>query len=192
MNGEATRNRRPKGTGSLRHKDGEQWQLLVKVDGRQVSRVFTARNATEANKAAGTIRAELIAEHERRQDSEGAERERRQAWTVKQYAAFFMRARGPHLADKTRTDYRSLLTNHVEPYIGKKRMGEVTRRDLTDMYARLADSAARVRGGNRPCLETRSFTPTWLCGRSSPSRWTPCRTSRATRRQAKRYARRWT
>ncbi len=140
--------RRPKGAGTLRHLGGDRYRFQIEVHGKQLSRVFTARNATEANKAAGALRLELMAEYERRKDAKGAEREERRGWTVKQYSAYYFERWAPyHLADTTRERYRSIHRHQILPNIGHLRMAEVTPSDLTAMYQKLAAPGARLRGG---------------------------------------------
>lgn len=139
--------RRPYGTGSLIHREGETYRFQIRADGKMLSRVFTARNITEANKAAGAIRIELLEEHERLKDASGVEREVRQAWTVERYIEHYLTAWAPfHLADTTRARYASIFRNNVIPYIGKKRIAEVTPSDLTALYAKLGTPGARTRG----------------------------------------------
>jgi len=60
----ATKARRPKGTGTLWHLEGDRWRLMLNAGGKRPSRVFRARNLTEANRAADAIRLELLARHE--------------------------------------------------------------------------------------------------------------------------------
>lgn len=141
--------RRTYGSGSLQHLEGDRYRFQVRVDGARLSRVFSARNVTEANKAASGIRIELLEAHERRQDASGVERERRQTWTVERYVDHYLQAWAPHhLADTTRTRYAAIFKHNVCPHIGKRRMTEVTPSDLTAMYAALAAPKARKRGGD--------------------------------------------
>lgn len=139
---------RPFGTGSLRHLDGERYRFQIRVDGRTLSRVFSAANPTEANKAAGALRLELIAERDRKRDKVGAERRIRQEWTVERYVEHYMQKWAPaHLADTTRERYRSIFDHNVCPFIGKTRMADVTPADLTNLYRTLGSPNARKRGG---------------------------------------------
>jgi len=142
------RQRRPKGSGSLRHISGNRWQVTVKNGRRRHSRVFTARNATEANKTADALRVELRQDCERRVDTADVERAQRQAWTVEQYIAYYFREWAPyHLANTTRERYSQITKNQVIPHIGRMRMSEVTPADLTAMYAALATKGSRRYGG---------------------------------------------
>lgn len=140
--------RRAKGTGSLRHLGGDQWQITVNVGGKRLSRVFPARNATEANRAADAVRVALLADRERTAHAGGAEREQRRAWTVEQYVAYYFREWAPyHLANTTRERYSQITTHQVIPHIGKLRMAEVTPAHLTAMYAALAGKGSRRYSG---------------------------------------------
>lgn len=142
------RQRRPKGSGTLRHLGGDRYKFALEIDGAQMSRNFRARNATEANKAAATVQAELVARHNERKRSGGAEREERRGWTVKQYSAYYFERWAPyHLADTTRARYLSIHTHQIIPNIGHLRMAEVTPSDLTAMYQKLGAKGARLRGG---------------------------------------------
>ena len=143
-----SKGRRPKGTGSLRNLGGDRYRFQIEVDGTQLSRIFTARNATEANTATGAMRIELIDTHKRRSTFEGAKREERRGWTVKQYSAYYFEKWAPyHLADTTRARYLSIHTHQIIPNIGHLGMAEVTPSDLTTMYQKLGTKGARLRGG---------------------------------------------
>ncbi|HEY5471785.1 MAG TPA: hypothetical protein VIK32_01195, partial [Candidatus Limnocylindrales bacterium] len=48
--------RRAKGTGSLRDLGAGRWQVIGRVGGRQVTRVFSAGNGTDAERMAPGIR----------------------------------------------------------------------------------------------------------------------------------------
>lgn len=145
---ETGRPRRPKGTGSLRHLDADRWQITVKVRDKRISRVFTARNQTEANRTADSVRLSLKADRDRVAQTGGAEREQRQAWTVKRYTAYYFEKWAPYnLAATTRQRYRQLCGNQVVPYLGKKRMAEITPADLTRLYSKLAEPGASKREG---------------------------------------------
>jgi len=87
MMASASTTRRRKGSGSLRHLDGDRWQVVGRIDGHQVTRVFTAPNGTEAEKLAPSIRAAAIADHNAKHGGQDAGRAERQRWTVEQYAA---------------------------------------------------------------------------------------------------------
>lgn len=140
--------RRAYGTGSLRHISGNRYRFQIRAHGRTLSRTFSARNATDANKQAGAIRTELLEAFKKRQQADGAERATRQAWTVKQYAACYMREWAPlHLADTTRERRRGILDNQVVPMIGHKLMREVTPDDLARMYAKLGETKTKKRNG---------------------------------------------
>lgn len=140
--------RRPKGTGSLRNLSGNRWQITVKVGGKRLSRVFTARNATEANRAADAVRIELQAARERVKDTAGAEREQRRTWTVEQYIVYYLREWAPHhLANTSRERYSQITKHQIIPHIGKKRMAEVTVADLKGMYSALSGKDSRRYGG---------------------------------------------
>lgn len=143
------RQRRPKGTGTLRHLGGERWQVTVKQNGKRVSRVFRARNATEANRAADAVRVELQTACQAATSTADAERRQRQRWTVEQYAAYYLSAWGQHhLASTTRQRYAQIVKNQVVPHIGRRRMAEVTVTDLTKMYDALGRNGSRRYGGN--------------------------------------------
>lgn len=149
--------RRAYGTGSLGHISDNRYRFQIRAHGRTLSRTFSARNATDANKQAGAIRTELLEAFEKRQDAEGAERATRQTWTVKQYAAYYMRDWAPlHLADTTRERRRGIFENQVVPLIGHKLMREVTPDDLALMYAKLAETKSRKRDGSENRTETLS------------------------------------
>lgn len=140
--------RRTYGTGSLKQLDGNRFRFQMRAHGKTLSRVFTASNPTEANRLTGAIRAELLDAYEKRQDAEGAERATRQNWTVKQYAAYYMREWAPiHLADTTRERRRGIFENQVVPLIGHRRMREVTPDDLARMYAKLGETKTKRRNG---------------------------------------------
>ncbi len=142
------RQRRPKGSGTLRHLGGTRYRFQVTHEGTTLSRVFHARNATEANRATGALRLELIAAHSARKDTRRAAREERQTWTVERYSAYYFAKWAPyHLSDTARERYRSVHRHQIVPNIGALRMAEVTPADLTAMYQRLASPGARKRGG---------------------------------------------
>lgn len=144
----SARPRRPKGTGSLRHLHDDLWQITVKGGGRRISRVFTARNQTEANRTADSVRLGLIADRERVTQAGGAEREERRRWSVEQYIAYYFREWAPyHLANTTRERYSQITKHQVIPHIGALRMAEVTPADLTAMYTVLAAKGSRRYGG---------------------------------------------
>lgn len=140
--------RRPKGTGTLRHLGGDRWRVWVNVGGRRLSRVFTARNATEANRAADAVRLDLMREHKQTADAQGAERKQRQAWTVERYFDYYFEQHGPELAVTTQRRYRTIADHQIIPHIGKLRMAEVTVADLNAMYRALAGKGSRQRGGD--------------------------------------------
>lgn len=141
--------RRNHGTGSLRHLAGDRYRYQIRADGRLLSRVFTAKNQTEANRLSGGIRLELLETHERTKTAAGAEREIRQAWTVERYTEHYLSAWAPyHLADTTRQRYAGIFEHNVTPHIGQKRMAEVTPSDLAALYATLGSKKARQRGGD--------------------------------------------
>ncbi len=141
--------RRLYGTGSLRHLGGDRYRFQIRADGKLLSRVFRARNQTEANKAAGDVRRELLEQHERCGNLAGAEREERRQWTVKQYSAYYFQRWAPyHLADTSRARYLSIHTHQIIPNIGAMKMAEVTPSDLTTMYQTLASKGSRLRGGD--------------------------------------------
>ena len=139
--------RRPKGTGSMRHLGGDRWQVTVKHDGRRISRVFRARNATEANRIADAVRLELVADRKKVAVTSGAERKQRQGWTVKRYLAYYFEQHGPDLAVTTLRRYRTIADHQIIPHIGNRRMADVTPADLNAMYRALGSDGARKRGG---------------------------------------------
>jgi len=148
-------NRRHKGSGTIVRLEDDKYRVFIVNEGQRLSRVFTARNMTEANRAAGAVILDLIAEHERRKGAAGAEREQRRMWTVERYVRHYLEVWAPyHLADTTRTRYASIFRHNVCPYIGKMRMSEVTPSDLTAMYAALASPKSRKRGGCRFAVRT--------------------------------------
>lgn len=141
--------RRSHGSGSLRSLGDGRYRYQFRADGKQLSRVFTAASPTAANKATSAIRVELLEEHERSRDAAGVERERRQAWSVERYIAYYTEAYASHeLADTTRTRYAGIFKNNVVPHIGAKPIREVTPSDLAAMYAALGSDNARKRGGD--------------------------------------------
>lgn len=139
--------RRPKGSGSLRQLDGERWQLTVKVADKRHSRVFTARNATEAHKMSAEIRREIdeairVAGIER--SLETVERDERKEFTLERYVAYYFSEWADHrLAATTRQSYRLISKNQVVPRLGAKKMRDVTPADLSKLYAALGQSGAR-------------------------------------------------
>lgn len=145
-------NRRSYGTGALRCLGGERWRLEIRADdGGRLSRVFTARNATDANKQAGAIRTALVELHERRKDASGVEREQRQTWTVARYADFYLERWAPfHLASTTRRRYKGVIETNIKPHIGKMRMADVTATTLQELYTALGGKGSRQRGGDGP------------------------------------------
>lgn len=139
--------RRPKGSGSLRQLDAKRWQITVKSQGANASRVFTARNATQAQRTADAIKVDLLRTLSDTTTDADAAREVRQTWTVERYVEHYFEKYAPyHLAPTTRQRYRSLADNQVVPFIGKKRMAEVTASDLAKLYVTLQTPAARKRG----------------------------------------------
>ena len=81
----------------------DRWQITVNVRGMRLSRVFHARNATEATRAADAVRIELQAARESVTDAKDIEREQRRGWTVERYIAYYFAEWSPyHLADTTR------------------------------------------------------------------------------------------
>jgi len=140
--------RRAKGTGSLRHLDGDRWQVVGRVDGHQVTRVFTAPNGTEAEKLAPSIRAAAIADHNAKHSDQDAGRAERQRWTVEQYAAFYTREWASRkLAATTQDRYRQVIKTQITPRLGKKLMSEVTVMDIVKMQADLGADGVRCYGG---------------------------------------------
>lgn len=144
--------RRSYGTGSLRCLGGDRYRFECRAeDGTRLSRVFTARNATEANKATGDVRRELLEAHERRQDTAGVERDRRQQWTVGRYADFYLEKwASVHLAITTRRRYRIVIETNIKPYIGDVRMADVTPTTLQGLYVKLGGKGSKKRGGDDP------------------------------------------
>ncbi|MDO9107853.1 MAG: site-specific integrase [Coriobacteriia bacterium] len=139
--------RRPKGSGSLRHLDGDRWQVTVKALGQRTSRVFAARTATEAHRNADSIRVELLANLKNGTTAADAARDVRQSWTVEQYTQHYFAKWAPyHLAATTRQRYKTLADNQVAPFIGKRKMSEITPSDLSRLYATLGTPEARKRG----------------------------------------------
>lgn len=142
--------RRAKGAGSLRHLGGDRYQITVKVKGQRHSRVFRAKNGTEAERLGAGVRVELMKEIIGR-DSGDAERKERRRWTVEKYADYyFEKWASLHLAATTRQRYRLLAKHQVIPYIGKKRMGEVTESDLMRLYAKLGEPGTNQRHKGQP------------------------------------------
>lgn len=138
-----TGQRRPKGTGSLRHLGGDRWQVTIKQGSTRLSRVFHARNATEANRAADAVRVDLLTDRTRQKNAVGVEREQRRGFTVEQYVEHYFSEWAPHnLQNTTRRRYRQVADNQIIPRIGRVRMAEVTPADLTAMYAALATKGA--------------------------------------------------
>ncbi|MRS12149.1 MAG: site-specific integrase [Actinobacteria bacterium] len=145
-----TQTRRTYGSGSLRHLEGDRYRFECRADdGARLSRTFTARNRTEAEKTTGALRLELIAKHESRKDASGIERERRQEWTVERYADYYLEKWAPvHLANTTRRRYTGAIETNIKPNIGQMRMVDVTPTTLQELYAKLAGKGARQRGGD--------------------------------------------
>jgi len=140
--------RRAKGSGSLRHLGGERWQLTVKTGGKRHSRVFKARNGTEAERQGAAVRVALMEDVRHVRTSEDADREERQRWTVERYVAHYFDKWAPYnLAATTRRRYRQISKNQVIPHIGKRRMAEVTPSDLAHLYATLAQPGSSKRKG---------------------------------------------
>jgi len=149
----ATR-KRPKGTGGLEHLGGDRWRIRVTHKGHRRSRVFRARNLTEANRASDDARKALLKEIKDYIESgveagnaEEAERDQRQRWTVEQYVDYYFRKWAPHhLANTTRQRYRSIADKQIIPHLGKRRMSEITPTDLKGFYAKLKEPGSRSRG----------------------------------------------
>jgi len=140
--------RRPKGSGGLRHLSGDRWQITVYVGGKRLTRVFTARNGTEANRAADAVRTALLADRERTAGTGDAEREERQAWTVDQYAGYYLREWAPRKLQATTCErYRQAIENQIVPQLGKKLMSEVTVMDIVKWQDGLAQDGQRRYGG---------------------------------------------
>lgn len=138
--------RRPKGAGSLRHLDGERWQIVIKTDGQRHSRVFSARNKTEAERTAPAVRVALMNDVKRTRTCEDAEREQRQAWTISQYVPYYLtKWASVHLAPTTRQRYGSIAEHQVIPHLGHRKMAEVTPSDLMRLYTRLGEPGANLR-----------------------------------------------
>lgn len=142
--------RRTYGTGSLRPLGGDRYRFECRADdGARLSRTFTARNATDANRRTGAIRLELLEQHARRKDASGVEREQRQAWTVSRYADYYLEKWAPvHLASTTRRRYKGVIETNIKPNIGKMRMSDVTATTLQELHARLGAKGSRQRGGD--------------------------------------------
>ena len=140
--------RRPKGSGGLRHLSGDRWQITVYVGGKRLTRVFTARNGTEANRAADAVRMALIVDRERMAGTGDAEREERQRWTVEQYARYYLREWAPRKLQATTCErYRQAIENQIVPYLGTKLMSEVTVMDIVKWQDGLAAEGQRRYGG---------------------------------------------
>jgi integrase len=145
---EGAGSRRPKGTGSLRHIGDDRWQITIKIGGRRLSRVFSARNATDANRTADSVRLDLMAKHGRTFTDDGAMREQRRRWTVERYFNYYFDTWAElNLAATTRRRYRQLSKNQVLPHIGTRPIAEVTPSDLSRLYAALAEPESSVRPG---------------------------------------------
>jgi len=139
--------RRKKGSGSLRHLGNDRWQLTVKAGEKRISRVFTARNATEAHRKSAEVRtqidAAILAAQTARSDQE-AERDERREWTLERYIAYYFTEWAAHaLAPTTRQRYTSLAKYQIVPNIGDKKMREVTPANLSRLYFELGKPAAR-------------------------------------------------
>jgi len=140
--------RRAKGTGALRDLGEGRWQVAVYVDGKRMTRVYTASGVTAANKAADAVRTALVADRKLVANAEGVKREERRKWTVAQYIAFYFREWAPdHLANTTRERYSQITKHQIIPHIGAKLMSEVTVNDLAKMYAALAGKGSRRYSG---------------------------------------------
>lgn len=140
----AEKKRRAKGAGSLRHLDGDRWQVSVndKRLGRH-SRVFRARNRTEAERKSPQVVTALIEDVERSQTTRDASREERRQWTVEQYFAHYFEVWAPyHLAATTRQRYQYLAKFQITPNIGQKKMAELTPSDLMRLYEKLGEEGA--------------------------------------------------
>jgi integrase len=131
--------------------DGDRWQVIGRVDGHQVTRVFTAPNGTEAEKMAPSIRAAAIADYDAKHAghyAQDAERAERQAWTVERYAAYYLAEWAPRkLAATTRERYRQAIKTQIVPALGHKFMSEVTVMDIVRMQTALAADGQRFYGG---------------------------------------------
>jgi integrase len=130
---------RPHGSGSLRKLGDGRYRFQVRHDGTLLSRVFTAKNDTEANAAIAALRGELVAEHDRSKDAAGIERSVRQEWTVARYSDYYMERWAPvHLASSTRAERKGVYDRYVKKdKIGRMRMAEVTPTDIQEFYGRL-------------------------------------------------------
>lgn len=139
--------RRAKGSGSLRHLGGQRWQLTVKTSGKRHSRVFIARNATEAHRLSTGVRTNLDAAIEAAglvRSAVESERDERREWTLERYITYYNSEWAEHaLAPTTRQHYRLLAKNHVVPRIGSRKLLEVTPSDLSRLYATLEKPEAR-------------------------------------------------
>jgi len=139
--------RRAKGSGSLRHIGADKWQLTVKVGEKRYSRVFNARNATEAHRLSAGVRTQIdamvVAAQTEQSDSQAA-REERRGWTLERYIDYYFTDWAEHaLAPTTRQRYRLLAKNQVNPILGSKKLLEVTPSDLSRLYSRLGKPEAR-------------------------------------------------
>lgn len=143
----AEKKRRAKGAGSLRYLDGDRYQVQLKLDGERHTRVFRARNRTEAERESSAVIAALTEDVKRGRTTEDADREERQGWTVEKYLDYYFAKRGPMLADTTRQRYTMVAKHQVIPHIGKKKMAEVTPSDLMRLYARLGEKGANAYTG---------------------------------------------
>ena len=143
--------RRSDGMGYLRPHGEGRWRFQFRAeDGTPLSRVFSAANETEANKRTAALRGELLAEHkarlaavEKEKDAAGVERERRQEWTVEQYANFYFENWAKvHLASSTQERRRDVIDKTIIPAIGKMRMADVTATTLQELYGKLEKQKA--------------------------------------------------
>jgi len=140
--------RRPKGSGSLRHLDGIRWQITVKVGRKRHSRTFEAKNGTDAERLGAAVRVSLMEDVRHARTSEDADREERQAWTVKRYMDYYFAKWAPYnLAATTRQRYEQISKNQVVPHLGKKLMSEITPSDLARLYATLGEPGSNKRTG---------------------------------------------
>ncbi|MDR3686918.1 MAG: site-specific integrase [Coriobacteriia bacterium] len=161
MSREVSRARRPKGAGSLRRLDGEKWQLTIKVDGRRYSRVFTARNATEAHHMSAAVRTQIDAAVEAASSQRGTQealRNERREWTLERYIAYYFEEWADHaLAPTTRQHYKLLAKNRVIPRLGSKKIREITPADLGRLYAALEKPDARCHPNGKTGLSNLSI-----------------------------------
>ncbi len=139
--------RRPKGTGSLRHLDGDRWILEVTREGKRLSQVFHATSNTDKNRKAAAVLVALTAKATQTATDDTRRRDKRRAWTVEQYAAYFMSDYAPQLSNTARARYKQVLDNQVIPRIGTVPMAEVTPNTLAKLYTTLGQPGGRKDGG---------------------------------------------